>query len=202
MHNPKWPGLQKHRTQHASIIWYVRVRDVGRIRIKAEPGTPEFREEYEAAYNALLKGEKLPATKAKGSQSGTLAWLWQQYSRSSDWGSLKLSTRRGRENIMKHVLATAGHAPIHLITKTQIAAGRETRASTPSAANNYLNTMRGLFEWAVEIGHMKVNPAGDVKIVKRPKTKGFPEWTDDDVAKFVERWPVGTEQFKALAVHL
>jgi integrase len=201
MHNPKWPGLLKEKTRHNRFVWYVRVGQGPRVRLKAAAGTPEFRQEYEAAYAALVKGEK-PQAKPKGAATGTLAWLWQQHCQSSAWGSLKLSTRRGRENIMKHVLATAGHAPLHLITKEQIAAGREARANTPSAANNYLNAMRSLFEWAVESGHMKANPAGAVKTVKRPKKGGYPEWTDEDVAAFTARWPLGTEQFKALAVHL
>jgi len=49
---------------------------------------------------------------------------------------------------------------------------------------------------------MKANPCAEVKSVKRPKTKGFPEWTDEDVAKFIERWPLGTQQYVALAIHL
>ena len=202
MHNPNWPGLQRHKTRHKKVVWYVRVERGPRHRLKSEPGTPAFREEYETVYARLLKGEKPIEKKAPGPSSGTLLWLWTQYCKSSAWLGMKLSTRRQRENIMKHVLETGGHAPIEKITRGQIIAGREARKDTPSAANNYLATMRGIFEWAVDGEHLKTNPCDGVKLLQRPKSNGFPEWDDEDVAKFTQKWPIGTRQYLALAVHL
>ena len=200
MKRPNWPGLERRVSRHGLTCWYVRIGKTVRHRLRAEPASPEFRAEYEAAYSKLLHGEQVKPEPKRGSP-GTLFWLWAQYCKSSDWSSLKLSTRRQRENIMKHVLETAGHAPIEKITKQQLMKGREERRETPSAANNFLATVRALFEWAVEADLLKTNPCDGVKLVKRPKSKGFPEWDDEDEAKFISRWPLGTRQYLAYMVH-
>jgi integrase len=35
---------------------------------------------------------------------------------------------------------------------------------------------------------------GRGKNPKRPKNQGFPVWTEDDVAKYEARWPIGTKE--------
>ena len=194
--------MQRHRTRHGKIVWYVRVDRGGRHRLTSEVGTPSFREEYEAAYAALCKGQKPETKKAVGPASNTLAWLWVRYCKSSAWQSLAQSTQRQRENIMSHVLKTGGHAPLDKIMKQQIIAGREDRKGTPAAAKNYLATLRALFAWGVEAEHMTSNPCDGVRRIPMKKSNGFPEWTEEDVEKFVKRWPIGTRQYLALAVHL
>ena len=71
--------------------------------------------------------------------------------------------------------------------------------ATPFAANNFLKTMRALFRWAKEDGLVKENPAAEVKPLSR-KTPGFAPWTEEDVARYRTRWPLGTRQRVALEV--
>ena len=54
--------------------------------------------------------------------------------------------------------------------------------------------MRSLFAWAVEAEFVKRNPAEGVKDPKRPKTEGFPVWSEDDVEGYCKRWPLGTKE--------
>jgi integrase len=54
--------------------------------------------------------------------------------------------------------------------------------------------MRGLFEWATEAQHVRTNPTLGVKYPKQPKTGGFAPWTEDDIAAYEWRWPIGTRQ--------
>ena len=202
MIRPNWPGLERRVSRHGKVCWYVRVGHGERTRLLAKQGTPEFRIEYEAALAAALKGEKPPKPKDKGPSIGTLNWLWAQYVKSSAWGTLSLSTQRQRENIMKHVLESAGAMGVEKITKAIVVAGRERRQKTPSAANNYLNCLSRLFGWAVESEFMAANPADGVKLLQRPKSGGFPEWTEADVAKYEAHWKLGTRERLAFAVHL
>jgi integrase len=95
------------------------------------------------------------------------------------------------------VLKTAGDVPLKAVSKTHIVQGRERRAKTPAAARNYLETMRGLFAWALDIELVKTNPTDGVKAI-RPKTDGFPIWTEDDITKFEAHWPIGTRERVAL----
>ena len=92
--------------------------------------------------------------------------------------------------------------PYREVTRALIIDGRERRAKTPSQANNFLNTMRAVFTWAVEQEFLDGDPTEGVKIVKRPKTGGFKEAIEDDIAKFEARWPKGTREYLALTLFL
>src|SRR5690349_19207517 len=136
MPRPRPPHLRHETTRHKRRIWYVRVGDGPRIRLRAEYGTEEFWSQYRAAVN----GE----TPAKGSKSsaGSLAWLIDRYREPSAWLSLSLATRRQRENIMRQANESAGRSPYSAITSKVIAAGRDRRGNTPFQARHFLDTMR------------------------------------------------------------
>jgi integrase len=134
---------------------------------------------------------------------GTLAWLIERYRETNAWTGLSLATRRQRENILKHVLDSAGHQSIGKITKATIVAGRDRRAkTTPFQARHFLDVMRSLFRWAVEAGMVKVDPTVGISDPTLPKTAGFPSWAEEDVATYEKRWPIGTRQRVWLAVLL
>jgi integrase len=94
---------------------------------------------------------------------------------------------------LRNVLKTAGDIPLKAISKNHIVQGRERRAKTPAAARNFLETMRGFFAWALEMELVKTNPTEGVKAF-RPKTDGFPMWTQNDIETFKARWPIGTRE--------
>src|ERR1043165_9455851 len=54
--------------------------------------------------------------------------------------------------------------------------------------------MRGLYEWATEAQHVRTDPTLGVKYPKQPKTGGFTPWTEQDIAAYERRWPLGTRQ--------
>lgn len=54
--------------------------------------------------------------------------------------------------------------------------------------------MRGRFKWAKGAGHVNANPAADVEYPPKPKSQGFPVWTEDDLARYEARWPLGTKE--------
>ena len=117
-----------------------------------------------------------------------------RYRETSAWTAFSLATRRQRENIFKQVLASAGDKPIARITTDTIAAGRDRRIKTPFQARHFLDTMRGLFRWAAKAKLVKADPTAGVEDPAVPKTEGFPVWTEENVAAFEKRWPIGTRQ--------
>jgi integrase len=188
MPRPRPPYLQRHRTQHGRVVWYVRIGRGSRTRIRAPFGTPEFDAEYQAA----LTGK--PRPRKTGTEAGSLAWLIERYRETTAWGDLSLATRRNRENHFRRIIKTAGHQPIRALAGTHIAAGRDSRAGTPAQARNFLDAMRGLFKWAKEAKHVTVDPTVGVKNPKRRKGPGFPVWTEEDAAAYDKRWPIGTKE--------
>lgn len=196
MPRPRPPHLQSETTRHGRKVWYVRVGAGPRIRLRASFGSLEFQDEYEAA----LRGERpVNGSKAK---AGTLEWLIARYRETSAWGDLSSATRRQRENILKQVIKTGGQQPYTSVSSSGLAAARDKRKSTPAQARHFLDTMQGLFKWAKGAGFVKVNPVLDVDYPTQKKSQGFPVWTEDDIVKYEQRWPLGTKERVWLAVLL
>ena len=188
MPSPRPPYLQQETTRHGKTVWYVRKERHGpRVRIGAEYGSEKFWREYQDALSGLTREQDKTT-------AGTLAWLFERYRETSAWADLSLATRRQRENIMRHVLEKAGNQPASKITRAHIVDGRERRAATPMQARHFIDAMRGLFRWATEAQHVKSDPTLGVKYPKLPKTGGFLPWTEDDIATYERRWPIGTRQ--------
>jgi integrase len=54
--------------------------------------------------------------------------------------------------------------------------------------------MRGLFRWALAAKLVKSDPTAGVENPRRKKGDGFIAWSEDDVASYERRWPIGTRQ--------
>ena len=187
MPRPRKPYLHHEENRHGQRVWYVRKGKGPRYRLRAEFGSDEFNAQYDAA----IQG-KLP--KRGQATAGTLRWLWDSYRKADAWKVLSAATRKQRENIMLHVLKLSGEEPFGAIDSDDITAGLDARADTPSAARNFLDTMRGLYQWAKSRGHVRRDPTADVKPPKRRRNAGFASWTHEDVDAYYKRWPLGTTQ--------
>jgi integrase len=76
------------------------------------------------------------------------------------------------------------------------------RAEKPDSANGLRKVLRATMKHGVEIGLRADDPTRDVKAL-RPKSKlGFHRWTEDEIAQFEARHPVGTKARLALALGL
>jgi integrase len=193
MPRPRPPHLHKETNRHGNTVWYVRDGKGPRIRVKAIYGTPEF----DAAYQAALNGESPRATTKAA--KGSLEWLWMLYRQTNAWTDLSMATRRQRENIMRGVLKTGGDKPLSNITGAAIKHGIDRRK--PFAARHFVDTMRGLYKWAVAAEHVTSDPTAG-KAVAKPKTKGFPVWTEEDLEQFERRWQIGTRERVMFDVYL
>jgi hypothetical protein len=163
MPRPRPPSLQREITRHGRPVWYVRRGHGKRIRIKAEYGTPEFEAEYRAACDAAPAGQAFKS-------AGTLEWLWDRYRETTAWSQLAPHNRRQRENIMRPVLANSGAVMADRIERRHVVAGRDKRSATPAQAIHFLAAMSGLFNWAIDAGHVKTNPTLNIKRPSMPKT--------------------------------
>ena len=192
MPRPRPPHLQRQVTRHGKAVWYVRVGKGPRVRIRSAFGTPEFYSEYQAAI-AGFPTRKTP--KDDRTSPGTLAWLVERYRETTGWTALSMASRRQRENIFEHVLEAAGRHPFAKITTASIMAGRDRRAkTTPAQARKFLDTMRGLFRWAVKAKLIKVDPTAGIANPSAPKSDGYIPWSIEDIAAYEAHWPVGTRQ--------
>lgn len=196
MPRPRPLHLIRQITRHGKTVWYFRRGKGRRIRLKAAYGTEEFWREYQAA----LQGEGVPPPTLRAC-GGTLAWALGLYRESSAWLKLSKATRRQRDNIFLKVLKAGGEKPLTAYSKKVISDSYEKRAATPAAARNFLEAMRGLMRWAKQRDLIKVDPTAELKAV-RPKSDGFPTWTEEEIAKFQAHYKLGTRERVAFDILL
>jgi hypothetical protein len=72
------------------------------------------------------------------------------------------------------------------------------KARTPSQAGNLRSALRGMIRWMVDEGHLEEDDdltiglkSGKAKASR--ETGGFLPWTEDDMALYRAKWPLGTE---------
>ena len=186
------------------------VRRYGRkIRIREKLGTPAFLTAYNSAVASLDRPNRTAPT-IKPAATATLGWLAASYFGSVEFQRLDSVSQRRRRTIIEECLAevrASGTAdmmrdcPVAALSSAHIKMLRDRRAHTPGTANNRKKYLSAMFGWAVENDLMKSNPARDVRRISYA-TDGFHTWTVEEVARFVERHPVGTKACLALALLL
>jgi len=72
------------------------------------------------------------------------------------------------------------------------------KARTPSQAGNLLSALRGMIRWMIDEGHLDEDddPTIGVRSGKAKASResgGFLPWTEDDMARYRTKWPLGTE---------
>ncbi len=184
---PRPPHLHREITRHGRVVWFVRIAKGPRTRIRAEYGTPEF----SAAYEAAIGGK--PAPDPTKFVAKTLGWLIERYRESSAWARLSNATRRQRESILRAIIENAGTESLSRIDKHAVQRGVERRERHPHAARHFLQTMRGLFQWAFKASHVDADPTHGLKTF-RPTTDGHHVWSDEECAAFEARWARGTRE--------
>lgn len=187
------PYLLREKTRHGKIVWYFRRDDGPRIRIHGEYGCKEFMR----AYSAALSGEVAITEKRVRHSSDSLPWLVRLYRESPAWAKLSLETRRTREGLLRNLESV--DRPYVSVTKKDIIAAVNNREG--SMQGHFLKTARGLFKWAVATDLIETDPTDGVKVDSQ-KTDGYHTWTEEEVAAFEARWPIGTRERLAMAVML
>lgn len=183
------PHLVREITRHGRAVWYVRVGQGKRVRMREEYGSPDFWRDYRLA----VEGTPPPA--AKGPAPGSLSWLIARYLESAEWSDFSAATRKQRHAIFRQIEATAGAEPFKLIDRRVILAGRDRRRKTPHAANVFIKAMRALFGWAADRGYVPADPTAGVKMLSGENDDvGFHTWTEEELERFEARWPLGTRE--------
>ena len=184
-----------HReTARGQTFWYYRRGHGPRTRLRGAWGSAEFM----AAYRAADTGEV--ATRRR-TDEGTFGWLWSLYRASPAWERLSPATKKQRDNLMRLALERAGNQPLEVWNRKFVIASCDARAATPAQARNFLGVLRALFQWGLSREHVETDPTIGVK-VERLRGDGFHAWTAEELARFEERWPLGTRERLAFDIML
>ena len=207
-------------SQRGQVRYYVQLRNkLPKIRIRCEFGTPEFEAEVDKAVAEQIglygdrgdfinaqkqRNEARPALPATLPQPGTLRWYWSGYKQSDHWlGNLSVgheglsdSTQLQRTGLILSLLPENGEKPFAVLTRKVIKA--EMKARTPSQGGNLLSALRGMIRWMIDDGHLDEDDDPTIglrsgKAKASRESGGFVPWSEDDMALYRMKWPLGTE---------
>ena len=191
----KLPYLMPDRDRHGNERYYVRRKGRPKVRIRKEPGTPEFLAAYQAAI-----GSPAPAKSGRHGRN-TFRGLCARYYESAEFGELGESTRHVRRLILDRVAEQIGNHPFKLIERKHVRKMRDDRRHAPEGANSIVKALRQLFKWAVEVELAEQNPARDVPYL-RGNPDGHHTWTLEEVEQYRKQHPLGTKARLALELLL
>ena len=77
--------------------------------------------------------------------------------RIATWAALRPATQRMKRHVLNGIESTLGESTLRNWKRGDVAAGRDKRAATPAAAENFVKSLRSFFAWALETGLVSSN---------------------------------------------
>lgn len=176
----------------------------GRVsRYLPPPGSPEYKAEYaQAMANAPKIERAIP--KSVGD-------LIARYYRSVEFMQAGPHWRGTMKAYMEPFREKAGTIPVadfkprhierELAEKMEQTVVKGRKFGGSAAAQRLHEMLNRLFKYAESLEWIDENPVKKVKVPKH-KVKGFQPWTEDDIARFRKRWPLGTRPRLAMELML
>ncbi len=185
------------RDRHGKVRLYFRRGKGARTPLPALIGSDEFN----TAYQAALSGEIVPARERKiRAVPGTIGALIISYKKSSGYIGLRETTKAGYASRIEVLRTKHGHRTVAGLSRERIITGiLQPFADRPGAALSILKMLRVLIRHAIDNGWLKHDPSFGIK---RPKMHRIRSWTDDEIAVYRGRWPLGTKQRTAFELFL
>lgn len=196
----KFKYVCRDRDRHGNVRFYFRRPGKPKVRLRGMPGSEEFL----AAYKEALAESGSTETKRERS----FEWLCERYFQSPYFEFLEKGTQRRKRSILNEVCNITstggkrlGTAPYRDMKKIHVRKLRDMKAATPIGANNRVKEISALFAWAVKNDLATLNPAEKLEKL-RSVTNGLYTWTEQDVERFEDYWPVGSRPRLAMAIML
>lgn len=191
-----YPYLYRDIDRQGRDRWRLRVPRRKTVTIKGVFGSPEFAANYRVAMDGS------PA-ESKGliARHGTMAALARSYLRSSTFAGLSPATQRARRYLVEQFIDGFGTLPVAGLERRHVKIIMEANARTPGKARNILVMLRVLMSLAIEEAIRSDDPTVGIK---RPRLRGdgWHTWSEDEIARYEARHPIGSQARLALALAL
>ena len=173
-------------------------------------------ESFMRQYAAALEGEKAQANsigedRTLSNSLGALVKAYLDPASSSLLKTRAAETRRTQRNILENFALEHGHKPLYrtdhsgrrtmLLTPEHLQVMVNSKAATPFAQRNFLNTVGVMFRWAKKEGRIPNDPTLSVTREK-VKTTGYRTWSETEIGRFEQHYPIGTKARLAFALLL
>jgi enterobacteria phage integrase len=126
--------------------------------------------------------------------------LVESYLTGAAYISLRPTTKKGYASRIEHLRVQHGHRSVKGLTRERIITGiLQPFAKKPGAAFATIKMLRILMRHAINIGWLSHDPSTGIK---RAKINRIRSWTEEEIATYRNRWPLGTMQRTALELFL
>lgn len=186
--------VNRYKDRHGRLRHYYRRPGFQRVPLPGDPGSAEFMAAYQAAHEtAREKG-------AERTKPGTVNELIVGFYSSSAWHELDPVTHKTYRNMLDRFREAYGTLPAKGLKVRHALQIADKGADTPGATRNLIKRLRSVWRWGMQRELVTENPWSLVDLPK--EGAGFRVWTDEDIEKFEEKWPIGTRERLALALLL
>lgn len=188
------PYASYYRDRHGVVRWRFRKKGCRESQTTAAFDSPAWWAWYESAEKNLA-----PPVGSSRTTAGSIDALAVEFYASADWQALRPTTRRTYKGILdrfrdlKLGSTRCGSLPVAQLEPKHIRRIIDGMADRSAAANNLLKVIRVVLAFAADRGWRDDNPAIHIKPLKR-RSDGFLTWSEDDIAKFEARWPLGSKE--------
>lgn len=204
---PRLPkNVSRFVDRHGKERWRFRKAGCPGGYLPGYPGSPEF----EAALKAFQEG--VPAPLAERHVPGSVSDLIARFYRSSTFLKAGEGHQRNVRGILEPFRTEFARDLVRNFRFDHIEEILRRRAEKrvvdkrtvggPGAAQNLHEQLRRLFAYAMKLGWIGRNPADEADLPVKVERGGFHSWTEEEIAAFQRRHPIGTKARLALELML
>ncbi|HBF31981.1 tyrosine-type recombinase/integrase [Rhizobium sp.] len=212
MTNIELPYVEKNRTRHGVMRYYLRIAGKRICRLPDDIESEDFSKAYWKARNTVrpLVEDTGPKPISRQVKPGTFRWLCMEYMRSHEFTTLDLTTQTRRRHIMEsmwHEPLKAGDErtfadmPLQHMDVTNLEVLRDRKKETPFAADERLKVLRQVLDTAHNGKPITPNIARLVKPF-RAQTDGHDTATPADLERFIAHHGTGSKATLYLAIQM
>lgn len=187
--------IQRFKDRHGRVRLYLRRKGQKPVALPDEKD-PGFLAAYRSALAATASIPKVARV-----APGSFEAVARGYLASAKFKQLGASTQAVYRRIIDDLCRKHGDKPAAMMQSSHIRRMMDAKAETPAAANHLLRTLRALMKHAIQEGIRPDDPTQGVDRLKEVG-EGAETWTEEDIAAFEARWPLGTRPRLALALLL
>lgn len=194
---PKW--VSEYRDRHGKPRYRFRRKGYAQHLFKHSPGTEGFRQEYLACKDGIAAERIAPG--ADRIIPGTFDDLIVRYYRSPDFLDPGDRTREVYRGVIERWRKKYGGAVVRDLEPRHVSDMMAEMLPYRTAANMLRKRLRALMQFAIREGMADRNPVLATKPYK-VDSAGFHTWTEEEIARYEARHPIGTKARLALDLML
>ncbi|AKO96175.1 Site-specific recombinase XerD [Marinovum algicola DG 898] len=192
---PKY--VHVYRDRHGKVRIYFNKPGQPRVPLPGPLNSPAFF----AAYAKAIAGVELTTTTKPKAAKDTISALIELYYNSPLFHGLSDSSKTNYRRILERFRQEHGDKPITGLGRKHVTSILGKMSDRPEAANTLLKRLKVLMGFALDNGMIDHNPLVGMKGFKT-SSEGFHTWSEDEIARFEDRHPIGSKARLAMTLML